>query len=276
MLVHSRSGRWTAWAVFFVLFLPVFALPFLVVLMASFATNWSGAFPSHPTLTHYQDITKGDSAHALTTSLWTALAASVLALLVGGWAALAAERLRGWQRRLLDTLFMLPVAVPSVVVGLSLLVAFSKPPLLLNGTREIVILAHTVLVTAFAYQSVSAALVRLDPAYERSAASLGARPAYVLWRIRLPLLLPSLTAAAGLCFALSMGELSATMMLYPPDWLPLPVQIYGATNRGSLYSGAALAVVLMVTTLLVLLGMSRVRTRASYRCPPLFPFLLPD
>ncbi|MET9221683.1 ABC transporter permease subunit [Streptomyces sp. NPDC003300] len=265
MLVHSRSGRWTAWAVFFVLFLPVFALPFLVVLMASFATNWSGAFPSHPTLTHYQDITKGDSAHALTTSLWTALAASVLALLVGGWAALAAERLRGWQRRLLDTLFMLPVAVPSVVVGLSLLVAFSKPPLLLNGTREIVILAHTVLVTAFAYQSVSAALVRLDPAYEQSAASLGARPAYVLLRIRLPLLLPSLTAAAGLCFALSMGELSATMMLYPPDWLPLPVQIYGATNRGSLYSGAALAVVLMVTTLLVLLGMSRVRTRASYR-----------
>ncbi|MCK2145104.1 ABC transporter permease subunit, partial [Streptomyces sp. WAC00276] len=168
-------------------------------------------------------------------------------------------------RRLLDALFVLPVAVPSVVVGLSVLVAFSQPPVLLNGTRWIVILAHTVLVTAFAYQSVSAALARLDPAYEQAAASLGARPAYVLWRIRLPLLLPSLTGAAGLCFALSMGELSATMMLYPPDWTPLPVQIFAATDRGSLFTGAAVATVLMATTLLVLLAVSRVRNRASYR-----------
>lgn len=127
------------------------------------------------------------------------------------------------------------------------------------------IIAHTVLVTAFAYQSVTAALARLDPAYEQSAAGLGARPAYVLWRVKLPLLLPSLTAAAGLCFALSMGELSATMMIYPPDWLPLPVQIFAVTDRGSLFAGAALAVALMATTLLVLLGVSRIRTKASYR-----------
>jgi 2-aminoethylphosphonate transport system permease protein len=56
----------------------------------------------------------------------------------------------------------------------------------------------------------------------------------VLWRVRLPLLLPSLTAAAGLCFALSMGELSATMMLYLPDWTPLPVLVHTATDRGAL------------------------------------------
>ncbi|MEU3459833.1 ABC transporter permease subunit [Streptomyces sp. NPDC006733] len=265
MLVHSRSGRWAVWTVFLVLFLPLFALPFAVIALASFATNWSGALPSGPTLAHYQDITRGESLDALTTSLVTALAASVLALVVGGWAALAADGLRGGSKRALDALFMLPVAVPSVVVGLSLLVAFSKPPLLLNGTRGIVVLAHAVLVTAFAYQSVTAAAARLDPAYEQSAASLGARPGYVLWRVKVPLLLPSLTAAAGLCFALSMGELSATMMLYPPDWLPLPVKIFGATDRGSLFSGAALAVVLMVTTLVVLLGVSRIRTRAAYR-----------
>lgn len=265
MLVPSRTGRWAAWTVFFVLFLPLFALPFLVIVAASFATRWSGPFPSHPTLAHYRAVGHGDSLHALTTSLLTALAASLVALLLGGWAALAAERLRGAARRVLDALFVLPLAVPSVVVGLSLLVAFSQPPFLLNGTARIVILAHTVLVTAFAHQSVSAALTRLDPAYEQSAASLGARPLYVLLRVRIPLLLPSLTAAAGLCFALSMGELSATIMLYPPDWVPLPVQIYGATNRGSLFEGAALAVALMTATLAVLLAVSRVRTRAAFR-----------
>ncbi|MFI7382959.1 ABC transporter permease [Streptomyces sp. NPDC049813] len=265
MLVHSKKARWVVWAVFLVLFLPLFALPLLVVVAASFATNWSGALPSGLTGDHYRAATSGDALTALTTSLVTALTASVLALVVGGWAALAAATLRARGRRAMDALFMLPVAVPSVVVGLAVLVAFSKPPMLLNGTRWIVVLAHTVLVTAFAYQSVSAAAVRLDPAYEQAAASLGARPAYVLWKVRLPLLLPSLNAAAGLCFALSMGELSATMMLYPPDWTPLPVQIYAITDRGSLFTGSAIAVVLMAATLLVLLALSRIRTRASYR-----------
>ncbi|MEU6864084.1 ABC transporter permease subunit [Streptomyces sp. NPDC046876] len=265
MLVHSRAGRRAAWAVFAVLFLPLFALPLLVVVAASFATHWSGAFPSGPTTGHYAAAVRGESLQALTTSLATALAASLLALTVGTWAALAAAGLGRRGKRSLDALFMLPVAVPSVVVGLAVLVAFSTPPLLLNGTSSIVILAHTILVTAFAYQSVSAAILRLDPAYEQAAASLGAGPAYVLFQVRLPLLLPSLTAAAGLCFALSMGELSATVMLYPPDWTPLPVRIFAATDRGSLFSGSAVAVVLMTTTLLVLLAVSRIRTKAAYR-----------
>ncbi|MEU6220259.1 ABC transporter permease subunit [Streptomyces sp. NPDC047022] len=265
MLVHSRTGKWTLWGLFLVLFLPLFALPLLVILAASFAGHWSGALPSDFTTGHYTAATRGESLQALTTSLVTALTASLGALAVGTWGALAAHALPRPLRRVLDALFVLPVAVPSVVVGLAVLVAFSQPPVLLNGTRWIVILAHTVLVTAFAYQSVSAAILRLDPAYEQAAASLGARPAYVLWRVRLPLLLPSLTAAAGLCFALSMGELSATMMLYPPDWTPLPVQIYAATDRGELFTGSALAVVLMTATLIVLFAVARLRTRASYR-----------
>ncbi|MFE6283227.1 ABC transporter permease [Streptomyces sp. NPDC057877] len=265
MLVHSRAARWAVWALFLVLFLPLFALPLLVVVGASFATHWSSVLPSGFTTAHYSAATRGEALQALTTSLVTALTASLLALAVGTWAALAAAALEPRHRRVVDALFVLPVAVPSVVVGLAVLVAFSEPPLLLNGTRWIVIVAHTVLVTAFAHQSVSAGLTRLDPAYEQAAASLGARPSYVLWRVRLPLLLPSLTAAAGLCLALSMGELSATMMLYPPDWTPLPVLVYAATDRGALFAGSALAVVLMTATLLVLLVVTRIRTRASYR-----------
>ncbi|WP_431771259.1 ABC transporter permease [Streptomyces cucumeris] len=265
MLVHSRAARWAVRILFLLLFLPLFALPLLVIVAASLSSSWSGVLPSGPTGAHYTAAVRGDALTALTTSLITAVTASLLALAAGTWAALAASGAGRRTRRLLDALFMLPVAVPSVVVGLAVLVAFSKPPLLLNGTPSIVIVAHTVLVTAFAYQSVAAALARLDPAYEQAAAGLGARPAYVLWRVRLPLLLPSLTAAAGLCFALSMGELSATMMLYPPDWLPLPVRIFSATDRGSLFTGSAVAVVLMGTTLLVLLAVSRLRTRATFR-----------
>jgi len=71
-------------------------------------------------------------------------------------------------------------------------------------------------------------LARLDPAYGEVGASLGARPSRVLWRIRLPLLLPSIAAAASLAVALCMGEVGATIMVYPASWRTLPVSVLRA------------------------------------------------
>ncbi len=82
-----------------------------------------------------------------------------------------------------------------------------------------VIVAHVVLISAFAFGNVSAGLSRLAPDYERVAASLGAPPAYLLRRVTLPLIAPCPAASFGLSFALSMGELGATVMVYPPGWL---------------------------------------------------------
>ncbi|MGH7633981.1 MAG: ABC transporter permease, partial [Gemmatimonadaceae bacterium] len=199
------------------------------------------------------------------TSLLTGLIASAVALLLGTWAALAVRGLQGRVARAAGTLFLLPIAVPSVSVGLGLLVAFSRPPLLLNGTASIVLIAHVVLVTAFAYGSVAAGIPRLPVHFEQVAASLGAPPAYVLFRVTLPLITPSLVAAAGLCFALSMGELGATIMVYPPDWVTLPVGIFALTDRGAVFDGAALTMLLLAVTLTVLIVVTRVRTRARFR-----------
>ncbi len=265
MLLSSRLGRWLAWVLFFALFAPVFGLPLLVVGAASVAGQWNDVLPTHLTLRHLVDAVRSNAGEELLTSLLTGLIASAIALTVGTWAALAVRNLRGRARRVAATLFLLPIAVPSVSVGLGLLVAFSRPPLLLNGTPSIVLIAHVVLVTAFAYGSVSAGLARLPAHYEQVAASLGARPGYVLFRVTLPLITPSLVAAAGLCFALSMGELGATIMVYPPDWVTLPVGIFALSDRGSLFDGAALTMLLLVVTLTVLVLVARIRTRASFR-----------
>ncbi len=265
MLLSSSWARRLAWAVFFLLFLTIFGLPLAVVGLASVAGQWNGILPSDLTLQHLAGALRDRSGHELLTSLLTGLIASAIALLLGTWAALALRGLQRHARRLVDGLFMLPVAVPSVSVGLGLLVAFSRPPLLLNGTPYIVLLAHVVLVTAFAYSSVSAGLQRLPPEYEQMAASLGGRPGFVLLRVTLPLLLPSLVAAGGLCFALSMGELGATIMVYPPNWVTLPVGIFALTDRGAIFDGAALTVLLLLTTLAVILAMSKLRSRATFR-----------
>jgi 2-aminoethylphosphonate transport system permease protein len=195
----------------------------------------------------------------------TGLMASGVALVLGTTAALALRDLTGLTKRALDVFFFMPSAVPSVSIGLGLLVAFSRPPLLLNGTVVIVVLAHLTLVSAFTYGNISAGLARLPPDYEQMAESLGARPLYRLRRVTLPLLTPYLLAAFSLSFALSMGELGATMMVYPPGWVTMPVGIFALTDRGDVFEGAALTMILVAVTLGLLSGLSLLPRRAAYR-----------
>ncbi len=265
MLVWSKATRWSVWCVGSLLVGLVYALPLAIISLASIAGQWNGALPSHMTVQHYVDAFQGESVAQLRVSLLTGLIASLIALACGGWAALALRGMRLLHRRLLGIVFFLPSAVPSVSIGLGLLVAFSQPPVLLNGTTAIVVLAHFILVSAFTFGNVSAGLARLSPDYEDIAASLGASPFYLLRRVTLPLIAPYLIAAFSLSFALSMGELGATVMVYPPGWVTLPVGIFGLTDRGEVFGGAALTIILIAMTLALLLGLSRVPLRAAQR-----------
>ena len=126
-------------------------------------------------------------------------------------------------------------------------------------------LRHAAVIATAAFSAVSAALDRLDPAYRQAAESLGAGSVRVLVRITLPLLLPALGAAAGLAVALSMGELGATVMVYPATWKTLPVTIFGLTDRGQVFQAAASTTLLLAVTLLALMVLGRIRGRAALR-----------
>ncbi len=265
MLVWSDSGRALAWTLFAVLFGVVYLAPITIIALASVTGQWNGVLPSHLGLHNYAEALTGDEAAALRVSIETGLLSSAVALVLGTWAALALRRLAPTTRGLLQALFFLPSAVPSVSVGLGLLVAFSHPPVLLNGTVLIVLIAHLVLVSAYTFASVTAGLARLPADVEPIAASLGARPLYVLRRVTLPMLAPHLIAAFGLSFALSMGELGATVMVYPPNWVTMPVGIFALTDRGDVFQGAALTMLLAGATLALLLGLARLPTRAVAR-----------
>jgi 2-aminoethylphosphonate transport system permease protein len=81
--------------------------------------------------------------------------------------------------------------------------------------------------------------------------------------VTLPLLAPYLIGAFSLSFALSMGELGATVMVYPPGWVTLPVGIFALTDRGAIFDGAALTMLLVFGTLLVLVLLSRIAESAA-------------
>ena len=247
-LIHSRSTRWLLAGAGLIVTAVLFGLPLLTLVLASIAGEWTRALPTHPTLAHLRAALGGAQRAALWHSLATGVGATLAALVLGVWGALASRDAPRLVRRGVDAVFLLPVAIPSVSIGLALLVAFSHPPLLLNGTVALVGVTHVVLITAYAYASAQAGIARLPAGVEEMAGSLGATPSRVLVRVTLPLLLPQLRAAAALGFALSMGELGATIMIYPPGWVTAPVEVFSLTDRGSLFAGAALSVWLLATT----------------------------
>ncbi|TDD54682.1 ABC transporter permease subunit [Kribbella antibiotica] len=262
MLVWTKPGKALTWTAFALVFGVLVLAPFIVVIAAAFAGTWNGVLPSNPTVGHLQEALSGDELASLSVSLQTAFLGGLLAVVVGTWGALAAHGAPGPVARVADALHHLPIAVPSVVVGLGLLVAFSRQPILLNGTKWIVVIAHLVLMVAFSYGTVAAALQRVDPSYADVAASLGASPARVLWQVRLPMLRPAIASAAGLSVALSMGEVGATIMVYPASWRTVPVSIFALSDRGQTFTAAAEALVLLTATVLVVFTLDRLRGRA--------------
>lgn len=263
MLVWSRGSRLVVQGIFLLVFGVLVLAPFVVVAAAAFAGSWNGVLPSDPTAAHLREALSGDELASLAVSLQTAFLGGLLAVGFGTWAALASRAATPGLARLTDALHHLPIAVPSVVVGLGLLVAFSRPPLLLNGTKWIVVIAHLVLMVAFTYGTVAAALQRTDDVYAEVAASLGASPARVLWQVRLPMLRPAIVSAAGLSVALSMGEVGATIMVYPASWRTLPVGVFALTDRGQTFTAAAESLVLLAVTVVLVVGLDRLRGRAA-------------
>lgn len=173
MLIWSPKGRAAAGVVASVLFIVFFFLPLAVILMSSLSQQWNGILPSGFTLNHFVNALHGAAWDALLASLTIGFCASLFALLCGVWAALALRQYGVKTQKWLSMVFYLPSAIPSVSVGLGILVAFSQVPLQMNGTLWIVLTAHFVLISAFTFSNVSTGLARISADIENVASSLG-------------------------------------------------------------------------------------------------------
>ncbi|HYM70535.1 MAG TPA: ABC transporter permease subunit [bacterium] len=243
-------------------FLGLFVLlPLAMVVLSSVAQTWSMTPVPSAYTWRWFDAIRGADLDALTTSLVLALSAGAVATSLGTYAAYVIQRRRIPLPGVFDLLMMCPVALPSVVIGLALLLAFHRPPLALTESPAAVFLAHLVIVLPFAFRTVSAVLHEIDPRLEEAAVGLGASDAVAFFRVVLPLALPGVASGFILSFCLSMGELGATLMVYPPGFSTVTLAIYQLATRGFYYQGAALAVVLLVVAFAALLLLSWMATR---------------
>lgn len=223
-----------------------------------------------PGLGYYRALTDDDGGvflvapiEAVGNSLEYALAATAIAVLIGGLAAAALTRRAGRLMRGFDALLMLPLGVSAVTVGFGFLIALDEPPLDLRASWILVPLAQALVGVPFVVRTMLPVLRAVDGRLREAAAVLGASPWRVWREVDLPMVRRALLIAAGFAFAVSLGEFGATVFIARPDNPTLPVAVARLLGRaGDLNYGQAMALstILMVVCAVALLLLERVRT----------------
>ncbi|MGW4199960.1 ABC transporter permease [Streptomyces sp. NPDC004726] len=203
---------------------------------------------------------------AVRNSLQYAAVATLIAVVVGGLAAVALTRRAGRLVRGFDALLMLPLGVSAVTVGFGFLITLDEPPLDLRTSWILVPLAQALVGVPFVVRVMLPVLRAVDGRLREAAAVLGASPLRAWREVDLPLVRRALMIAAGFAFAVSLGEFGATVFIARPDSPTLPVAVARLLGRpGELNYGQAMALstILMAVCAGALLLLERVRVRGT-------------
>jgi spermidine/putrescine transport system permease protein len=207
-------------------------LPIVVLVVYSFNLDGVGGFPPHHWTLQWYQILFNDSAMwtSVANSAIVALSAVVLSMLIGFPAAWALNRYSFPGKAAFQRLVLLPLIVPGVITGISLLLLTVSTGFRLSLTT--VILGHATALTAVATTEILAGLTKLDRSLEEASADLGASGMQTMWRVVLPGLRTSLLGTALLIFTLSMDEIAVTFFLIGRE-NTLPLEIWSRLRRGA-------------------------------------------
>jgi len=226
----STRNRWLssfAIAIYAFLFAPI-----VVLVVFSFNDSrrtfvWRGfTLDWYPTL-----LANSDLLDSLQTSLIVAAVAVVVATILGSLLGLGLARLRFRGSGAAETLILLPMVTPEIIMGISLLIFFTHA---MSGVPPIgrISLAHITFCISYVAVVVRARAVAMDPRLEEAARDLGASAWGAFRYVTLPLILPAVLAGAMLAFALSFDDLVVTAFNTGPSATTLPVAIYSAIKFG--------------------------------------------
>jgi sulfate transport system permease protein len=173
-------------------------------------------------------------------------------------------------KAVINALIDLPFALPTIVAGLTLLALYGpRSPIGLNFayTQVAILLALLFVTLPFVVRSVQPVLLELDPDMEEAAASLGAGPATIVRRIVVPTLLPAMLTGAALSFARAIGEFGSVVLIsgnLPFRTEVASVNVFSQLENDDPGSAAALSVVLLVASLLMLSALDYLRRRQAH------------
>ncbi len=227
-------------------------LPQIVVIVSSFIkadfTGFIGGF----SLDSYITIFNRLGTNIKNTFLFSTIAI-VFIIIIGMLISYIIVRQKGIAGQVMDMLIMFPFVIPGAVLGISLIVAFNKEPLILTGTAAIMIIAFVVRKLPYTVRSGSAFLQQMDPSVEEASINLGVSPMKTFFTLTARLMAPGILSGGILSWITCINELSSSVMLYGGKTSTISVAIYTEVVRNSYGTAAALATILTVSTVVSLL-----------------------
>jgi len=224
-LVEYCFGTWTA-LVFLFLYLPIILLVIYSFNESKLNIVWTG-FTWH----WYEQLwSNAPLIKAMKNSLIIAAFTTVFSVVLGTLGAWLLYRYNYPGRRALSTLIFVPMVIPEIIMGISLLIFFATIQFSLGFVS--VIISHITFCFPFVMIAVQARLSGLDPFLEEAAMDLGAHPLQAFFQIILPYLMPAIISGALMSFTLSMDELIVTFFTASPASATLPLKVFGMAKVG--------------------------------------------
>lgn len=239
-----------------------FYLPILVLVVNSFnasrfGTTWQGL-----TLKWYGRLTtEREIWDSLRLTLVIAVASTAASVVLGTTAALALHRFSTRLQRFHSALISVPLVMPEILMGISLLLFFAAVGLDLGLLT--VILAHVTFSLSYVAMVVLGRLEGFDDSLLEAARDLGAGRWYTARRVLLPLLAPGIAAGGLLAFTLSVDDFVITFFVAGPGTTTLPIRIYSMIKHGSPPLINALSTILLLVTFLAVWLSQRLAARKT-------------
>ena len=256
---ETRLHGWRRFAASAPIFLVVFVafLPQIVVVCQSFVERSFSGMVKGINLNNYKAILSRLGTNIRNTYVFS-LVAIVFIIILGIVVSYILVRKKGKVANIIDTLVMFPFVIPGSVLGIGLIVAFNRKPLILVGTAAIMIISYVIRKLPYTVRSGSAFLYQMDPSIEEASINLGVSPMKTFFTVTARMMLPGIMSGAVLSWITCINELSSSIMLYSGKTSTIAVAIYQEVVRMSDGTAAALATILTLTTIISLLIVFRV------------------
>ncbi|MTH79753.1 ABC transporter permease [Paracoccus aestuariivivens] len=227
-------------------------LPIVVLVMFSFNDSKVTSFPLSGFTWHWYQrvLANSQMLTALGNSLYVALFATLISVVVGVLAALALHRYDFPGKRLFQNTLILPLSLPGIVTGIAMLNFYKQ--IGIPQSLGAVIIGHATALMGIVVSQVLARLERLNPRLLEASADLGVRPIATFWMVTLPSIRSSVIGSALLCFTLSFDEIPVTYFLTGRD-VTLPIYIYSTLRRGITPEINAIGTMIVAASILIII-----------------------
>lgn len=238
------------WLVFIFLFLPI-----LVLIVFSFNTSKLNIVFEGFTLRWYGELFKNSMLlEALLNTMIVAVVSTVVSTIIGTISAYALKRYNFPMKKFINELLYIPVVIPEIVLGISLLCVYSLFKMELGMCT--LILSHIAFSIPFVIINVNSVMDMMNPHLEEAASDLGAGKIKTFFKVVLPSLVPGILSGAQLAFTLSLDDVVISYFTAGPDSNTLPLQVFSMIKTGvSPDVNALITIMLLVISIILTISM---------------------